>query len=618
MDDNKINNSSPETNEVKKSTKQGNKKTAMLIIPIIIAIAVIAVVLAIFLKNGKDSPEPIVVTDENGVVITDEKGEPVTVIPETEIEVYTDENGEKHTNIVYKDVKVTVNVPVTNEKGEKVTDKNGEVVTTQKEINITDNSYQSSGNSSAASDKTNNVVNTTAIAVTDGQGNTAVDENGNLLTTIAEITSNPVTVEPAEVEWKSSRGGTAADYFSSIIPLSDGGYMASVVTNSTDGDYAEFAELKYKTPFTVLTKYSKSGDIKDQIVLGSKKGLLVITSLVPTDDGGFYAVGYGKNVAGENGKGYYDGAIYKFNKKGEEEWHKIFGTSTVDLFNGATLTSDGGVIAVGSVGNNDGDAAGFGLPELQSAACIVKYSKTGSLVWKNIVGGNQDTFNGVAEGTDGSLYCVGTFYSGKLFKGLGSSDAAVVKFTKDGKYSSVAQIAGKGIETFSGITACKDGGVVVVGRSNSSDAGTTDSMFVSDLAARGGFDAYIIKFNSDLDVAFAKAFRGQNDEELTAVTELPDGSFIATGYSNSSSRDLKGITTRGGKDMVIASFGKLGTLDWVRSFGGTQEDSATAICLGTNGGYVIAGHTLSKDIDMSGIAQYVNGQSVGIIVKFPE
>lgn len=607
MDDNKINNTSPKVNEAQKPAKKDNKKIALILIPIIIAIVAIAVGLTFVLKNGKDSPEPVVVTDENGVVITDENGEPITVVPETEIKEYTDKNGEKHTTIVYKDVKVTVNVPVTNEKGENVTDKNGEVVTTQKEITVTNQ----------ASDKAN-VVKTTAVVVTDGQGNTAVDENGNLLTTIAEITSNPVTVESADVEWKSSRGGTAADYFSSVAPLEDGGYISAVVTNSTDGDYAEFAELKYKTPFTVLTKYSKSGDVKSQLVLGSTKGLLVITSLVPTDDGGFYAIGYGKNVAGENGKGYYDGAVYKFNKKGDEEWHKIFGTSTVDLFNGATLTSDGGIIAVGSVGNNDGDADGFGLPELQSAACIVKYSKTGSLVWKNIVGGDQDAFNGVAQGADGSIYCVGTFYSGKLFKGLGSSDAAVVKFTKDGKYSSVAPIAGKNIESFTGITACKDGGVVVVGRSNSSDAGTTDSMFVSDLAARGGFDAYIIKFNSDLGLAFAKPFRGQNDEELTAVIELPNGSFIATGYSNSSSRDLKGITTRGGKDMVIAAFGRLGDLDWVRSFGGTQEDSATAICLGTNGGYIIAGHTLSKDIDMKGIAQYVNGKSVGIIVKFPE
>ena len=35
-------------------------------------------------------------------------------------------------------------------------------------------------------------------------------------------------------------------------------------------------------------------------------------------------------------------------------------------------------------------------------------------------------------------------------------------------------------------------------------------------------------------------------------------------------------------------------------------------------GYVVAGRTLSKDIDMKGISQYVNGKSVGVIAKFPE
>lgn len=626
MNENKSNNTATENN----SGSQKNRKLLFVLVPVIVAVAVAAVIIAVVLKNNKDKPDTLTVTDENGVVVTDISGEPVTVIPETEIYKYTDADGKEQTSVIYKDVTVKVNVPVTDENGVKVTDANGEVVTEERVYTVkkpeTGTQKGESGQSSVSDEQSgtnsqtssSGVVGTTAIAVTDGQGNTAVDENGNVLTTIAEITSNPVTVTPADIDWKSSRGGTEADYFSSVAPLKDGGYIAAVVTNSTDGDYAEFAELKYATPFTVLTKYSKSGDIKWQKVLGSRKGISVITSLVATDDGGFYAVGYGKNIGGENGKGYYDGAVYKFDKSGSEEWHNIFGTSTVDLFNGATLTSDGGVVAVGSVGNNDGDASGFGKPEFQSAACAVKYSKDGKLVWKNVLGGNQDLFNDVAEGADGSIYCVGNFYSGELFTGLGSSDSGVVKLSKDGKFKTVAPIAGKGIESFSAITACKNGGVVVVGRSNSSDVGTTDSLFVSDLAARGGYDAYIIKFDSDLGIVFAKPFRGQNDEELTAVIETQDGSFIAAGYSNSSSRDLKGITTRGGNDMVIACFEKGGDLDWARSFGGTAEDSATALCLGTDGGYVVAGRTLSKDIDMKGIAQYVNGKSVGVIVKFPE
>jgi len=288
------------------------------------------------------------------------------------------------------------------------------------------------------------------------------------------------------------------------------------------------------------------------------------------------------------------------------------------MFNGGTITSDGGVVVVGSVGNNDFDAKGFGKNELESAACIVKYDSDGNLVWKDIVGGDKDYFNGVVEGTGGDIFVVGNFYSGELFEGLGSADAGVVKFSAKGKYVGVAPISGRGIESFKGITACKNGGIVVVGKSNSSDSGNIDSLFVSDLASRGGYDAYIVKFDEDLKREFAKPFRGQYDDDLVAVVEKEDGVFIAVGKSNSSSRDLKGITTRGGDDMVIASFDKYGNLTWARSFGGTQNESASAICLAEKEGYVVAGRTLSKDIDMKGISQYVNGRSVGVIAKFPE
>lgn len=591
--------------------KKGKNKKLFVLIPIIIAIIVAAIVLAVVLKNAdkdkdKDSTTlaPVVVTDSNGVPVTDAQGEPVTVIPETEVHEYTNARGEKKTTVVYKDI--TVNVPVTDKKGETVTDKNGEAVTEQQVITPT---TQKNGNV---------VVGTSAVAVTDGQGHTTIDNQGNIFTTIVEITSTPAIVEPADIEWKTSLGGTAADYVSSIATLKDGGYITSTVTNSTDGDFAKFKELKYATPYTVITKYSKNGDIVWQEALGSKRGLTIITSLVSLDDGGFYATGYGNNVGGVTGKGYYDGAVFKFDKKGEQLWYSTFGTSTVDIFNGSTLTSDGGIVAVGSVGNNDGDAKGFGKAQYESAASIVKFSSDGTLVWKDIIGGNKDALTGVVEGADGSIFCVGNFYTNGFFKNLGYADSCILKYTSNGSYVNARPIAGSGNEAFNGITACKDGGVAVVGRSNSSDAGSTDSMFVSDLASRGGYDAYIIKCNSDLSIAFARTFRGQNDDNLTCVTETEDGSFIAAGASNSSSRDLKGVTTRGGNDIVIASFNKYGELSWARSFGGTKSESANAICLAENGGYLVAGRTLSTDIDMKGISQYVTDKSVGVIVKFPE
>ena len=617
MDENKMNNG---TNELKIPTpppvvpkkdnnKKGKSKILFVIIPVIIA--VIAIIVAVVLKNGdknKDNTEttlgPVIVTDTNGVPVTDAQGEPVTVMPETEIHKYTDASGEKKTTVVYKDV--TVNILVTDKKGETVTDEEGENVTEQIVVTPT---TQKHGNI---------VVGTTAVAVTDGQGHTTVDEQGNPETTIVEITSTPAIVEMADIEWKASIGGTAADYISSVATLEDGNYITATVTNSVDGDFAKFKDLKYAAPYTVLTKYSEDGDIIWQNALGSKRGLTVITSLVALEDGGFYAVGYGKNVGGKAGRGYYDGAAFKFDKKGEQLWYSVFGTTTVDLFNAATLTKDGGVVVVGSVGNNDEDAEGFGKPEYESAAAIVKFGSDGSVVWKDIIGGNKDSLTGVVEGTDGNIYCVGNFYTNEYFNNLGQSDSCVIKYSSNGKYVASRAIAGSGNESFTGITACKDGGVAVVGRSNSADAGTTDSMFVSDLASRGGYDAYILKYDDGFNLTFARTFRGQNNDELTCIKETEDGSFIAAGSSNSSTRDLKGVTTRGGNDIIVVSFNKYGDLSWARSFGGTRSESASAICIAEDGGYIVAGKTLSKDIDMKGIAQYVTDKTVGVIVKFPE
>ncbi len=600
-----------------------NKKVILTVVPIILAVVVIAVILAVVLKNVEKEPtssstemtqRPIYVTDSDGVAVTDENGMAVTIVAETTIVNVTDakgntikdQNGKPVTTVVYKDVNYNYYVPVTDKKGEPVTDAKG-VPLTEAATLVQDPNKQNGAL----------VMGTTIINVTDGVGNTAVDSNGDVLTTIANITSNPVTVAPADLEWKASMGGTEADYFSSISSFKDG-YIATNVTNSKNGDMKEFDALGYAVPYTVLTRYNDDGNVIWRKAVGSKRGLNVFTDVIALSDGSFYAVGYAVNAFGQTGKGYYDGIVCKYDKNGNEIWKKSFGTSTVDTFNAAALTSDDGIVAVGAVGNNNGDAAGFGKNELESAAVIVKYDSNGDLVWKNVVGGDRDSFSDVAISKNGDIFCTGNFASGVFFKNRGKADGGVVKFTSGGKYVSNTPISGSGADIFTGITACENGGVVVVGKSNSNDTDANTSFFTGDMASRGGFDAYIIKYNDDLSVNFAKPFRGQYDDDLVDIVEKEDGTFIATGSSNSSTRDFKGITTRGGDDIVIASFDKFGDPIWARSFGGTANESANAVCLSEKGGYVIAGRTLSKNIDMIGIAQYVNGKSVGVIAKFPE
>ena len=565
-----------------------NNKNLKIIIPVAVLILV-AIIIAIVLVSGNGGKDNIVVTDTNGVPVTNVDGEVITVSPED----------------------VTAQVPVTDASGNAVTDVSGNVVTEVVSVNNKENNTNGNTN--------NGTAGTTSVLVTDGKGNTGVDEQGNPITTIINITEAPtINVEPAKTEWKNTQGGSASDKYKDVILTDDGCYITANVTNSKDGDFAQYKDMNLSVPYTVLTKYDKEGEVIWQKVFGSDKGSLEIVALSPAEKGDFYAVGYGKAIENLDISGWYDGAIYKIDKNGNVDWVKKFGTSTVDILNDVVTASNGDAIVVGSAGNNDGDAKDSGGKANESKALIMRYSDSGKLLWKEFAGGNMDTFVGVAEGTDGSIYALGNFYSGKLFPALGKCDSGVVKYSSDGVMMKKTSVAGTGIDEFKGITASSDGGVVICGTSDSSDT-EGDSFFKDNLASRGGYDSYIIKYTNDLAVEFATPVRGQNNDTATSVIELSDGNFIMAGSTNSSTRDFKGITTRGKKDIFVASFNRLGVLVWVRSFGGSENDGALALSKGADGGYVVVGETLSNNVDLEGIAPYGgNGKSLAVMVKFPE
>ncbi len=591
---------------------KASKNNLKIIIPIV-AVVLIAVIIAVALVSNKSRQEPIIVTDSNGVPVTDENGNIITVTPETEVIYVTDENGNilkdaegnDITTIVYKDL--TVGVPVTDMNGALVTDAKGNAVTENIKVNPTNNYVNTTKN---------NVVGTSSVPLTDGQGNTGVDSQGNLITTIIDITTDTApNIEPAKTEWKNTRGGSNNDKYTDVILTADGCYITANITNSKDGDFTDYKSLALKSPYTVLTKYDKSGAIIWEKAIGSTEGLAELSKLSPCADGSFYAAGHRLT---SDGKGNYDAVICKMDKNGATLWTKTLGTSTVDSVSDVITTSDGSVVAVGFVGNNDGDAAGAYDKSYESRAFIIKYSSSGKLLFKKFLGGNNDYLNAVVEAKDGSFFAVASLGSNAIFKNLGWADAAVIKFSKDGKMVGKTSLAGTDVDVFNSIMATSDGGIIVAGHSKSSDF-IEESFFKEDFISRGAEDVFVIKYDNDLNIKFVTPLRGQNSDTVESITELDNGTFIVAGSTNSSTRDFKGVTTRGMKDIFIAAFNNNGDLCWVRSFGGTLNDGALALCKGADGGYVVVGETRSKDVDLKGIAPYGgNGKTIGIMVKFPE
>jgi len=91
---------------------------------------------------------------------------------------------------------------------------------------------------------------------------------------------------------------------------------------------------------------------------------------------------------------------------------------------------------------------------------------------------------------------------------------------------------------------------------------------------------------------------GDTAEICTALTRTSEGGYIVAGYAMSDQGDVSG--NHGKRDYWIVKLDAQGTLQWQRSYGGTEDDYAYSIQQLADGGYVVAGQTYSVNGDVEG------------------
>ncbi len=114
----------------------------------------------------------------------------------------------------------------------------------------------------------------------------------------------------------------------------------------------------------------------------------------------------------------------------------------------------------------------------------------------------------------------------------------------------------------------------------------------------GVTDLYVFKVDSLGDYIWSRTYGGPNIDYGTDVIEMEDGSFLLSGYSNSSSMDY---------DFYLVKISSTGQHQWTRTYGGNDWDLAYAICKinHSSSGYVMAGETYS----------YGAGSTDGYLIK---
>ncbi|KPM48316.1 T9SS type A sorting domain-containing protein [Jiulongibacter sediminis] len=109
------------------------------------------------------------------------------------------------------------------------------------------------------------------------------------------------------------------------------------------------------------------------------------------------------------------------------------------------------------------------------------------------------------------------------------------------------------------------------------------------------------------------SFGGSENDNAYAIAQTADGGFILAGSTNSNDSEDVPLSLahrgNGGTDFLVLKINFQGTIQWIKTFGGTNDDVATDIARTSNGEYVIVGSSRSTDGDAN-----FNGPNGGILI----
>ncbi len=405
--------------------------------------------------------------------------------------------------------------------------------------------------------------------------------------------NNKSHAQAPAIEWQKCLGGTSEDIAYSIQQTSDGGFIVAGETLSNDGDVSG----NHGGRDAWVVKLNSSGDIIWKKCLGGTDHDFAY-SIQQTSDGGFIVAGLtGSNDGDVSGNhGGSDAWVVKLNSSGEIEWQKCLGGTNYDFAYSIQQTSDGGFIVASITGSNDGDVSGN---HGGSDYWVVKLNSSGGIEWQKCLGGTNsdggifnDYIYSIQQTSDGGfiMACETMSNDGDVSGNHGSYDAWVVKLNSLGDIEWQKCLGGTNRDIANSIQQTSDGGFIVAGSTSSNDG---------DVSGNHGYgDAWVVKLNSSGDIEWQKCLGGTNSDWAYSIQQTNDSGFIVAGYTHSNNGDVSG--NHGYYDYWVVKLNSSGDIEWQKCIGGTNYEFANSIQQTSDGGFIVAGETLSNNGDVSG------------------
>jgi uncharacterized delta-60 repeat protein len=174
-------------------------------------------------------------------------------------------------------------------------------------------------------------------------------------------------------------------------------------------------------------------------------------SLTRTADGNFMVVG-SREVSRSGNSDFF---LLKLNQKGQKIWARTMGESDHDVLNGVAPTPDGGIVATGATRS---------FNSAQTDLSVMNFNKDGKLIWHKIYGFKYyDEGNAITMTKDGGYLIAGTTNS----MGKGDYDNYIIALNSKGSLIWSKLYGGVNKDVAHGISRTSDGGVLIVGESDS-------------------------------------------------------------------------------------------------------------------------------------------------------
>lgn len=215
-----------------------------------------------------------------------------------------------------------------------------------------------------------------------------------------------------------------------------------------------------------------------------------------------------------------------------------------------------------------------------------------SIEWQKALGGTHgESANAVQQTSDGGYIVAGHSMSndGDVTGNHGGGDYWIVKLNPAGGIQWQKTLGGSNVDDAQSIRQTTDGGYIIAGSSNSGDGDISGN--------HGNYDYWIVKLDSNGNMQWQKSLGGSSMDMAQSIQQTSEGGYIVAGSSSSNDGDVSG--NHGGGDYWIVKLDINGNIQWQKSLGGSSSEQVNSVQQTFDGGYIIAGTTVSTDGDIT-------------------